>query len=501
MIAVIISLFRIGILKPKGLIILMKSIFKEGTNLNALLLYCSRKYKDRVALVQGEQTLTYEELYLLVSNQASCLLQQHHLKQGQKVAILSRNTIGFSVLMFALSRIGVDMVLLNPEISKTQLDRLNQKYAYDLFIFEHHELAKKFVLKGINYLLIHELKINHSDLSLDRFANPLAKAMSGQITVLTSGTTGEFKAISRKQRFIDFLYPLSALVNKIALQRFNSIYIAVPFYHGFGLAAIMVSILLGTEIHVSKGFDDKEAVRIIERNHIEVVALVPSMLTRILNVSSNALKGVKRIISGGAALHPSLIVETFQKVGSVLYNLYGTTEAGFCILATPKDLLQYPEALGKAIHGVALRLDSSEDIGELEVKSKWSVTQGKSRWVKTGDLAYIDQTKLVFLKGRVDSMIVSGGENVYPIALENVISKHSLVSEVSVVGVSDASFGQRLKAFVVLKIGVSVSETELKDWLKARVARYQMPVQIVFLDELPLSSIGKVNTLLLSEKV
>ena len=325
--------------------------------------------------------------------------------------------------------------------------------------------------------------------------------MSGQITVLTSGTTGEFKAISRRQRFIDFLYPLSALVNEIALQRFNSVYIAVPFYHGFGLASIIVSILLGTEIYVTKGFDDKEAVRIIERNHIEVVALVPSMLKRIHNVSSNALKGVKRIISGGAALSPRMIAETFQKVGSVLYNLYGTTEAGFCILATPKDLLRHPETLGKAIHGVALRLTSSEDIGELEVKSKWSVRQGKSKWVKTGDLAFVDQTKLVFLKGRVDSMIVSGGENVYPLDLENVISQHPQVYEVSVIGVPDISFGQRLKAFVVLKKGVSVSETELKDWLKARVARYQMPAQIVFLDELPLSSIGKVNTLLLSEKM
>ena len=501
MIAIIISLFRIGVLMPKGLIILMKSMLKEGTNLCTLLLYSATKYKDRVALVQGEQRLTYEELYLLVLNQASCLLQQHHLKQGQKVAILSRNTVDFSVLMFALSRIGVDVVLLNPEISKTQLDRLSQKYAYDLLIFEHHELAKKFVLKGINYLLIHELKVNQRDLSLDRFVNPLAKVMSGQITVLTSGTTGEFKAVSRRQRFIDFLYPLSALVNKIALQRFKSIYIAVPFYHGFGLAAMIVSILLGTEIHIARGFDEKKAIRIIEQNHIQVVALVPSMLVRMLNASSSALKGVKRIVSGGAALSPSLIAETFQKVGSVLYNLYGTTEAGFCILATPKDLLQYPEALGKAIHGVALRLASLEDIGELEVKSKWSVRQGRSRWVKTGDLAYIDQTKLVFLKGRVDSMIVSGGENVYPLDLENVMSQHPQVYEVSVIGVPDISFGQRLKAFVVLKKGVSVSETELKDWLKARVARYQMPAQIVFLDELPLSSIGKVNTLLLSEKM
>ena len=501
MIAIIISLFRVGVLMPKGLIILMKSMLKEGTNLSTLLLYSATKYKDRVALVQGEQRLTYEELYLLVSNQASCLLQQHHLKQGQKVAILSRNTVDFSVLMFALSRVGVDVVLLNPEMSKIQLDRLNQKYAYDLLIFEHHELAKKFVLKGINYLLIHELKINQRDLSLDRFVNPLAKVMSGQITVLTSGTTGEFKAVSRRQRFIDFLYPLSALVNKIALQRFKSIYIAVPFYHGFGLAAMIVSILLGTEIHIARGFDEKKAIRIIEQNHIQVVALVPSMLVRMLNASSSALKGVKRIVSGGAALSPSLIAETFQKVGSVLYNLYGTTEAGFCILATPKDLLQYPEALGKAIHGVALRLASLEDIGELEVKSKWSVRQGRSRWVKTGDLAYIDQTKLVFLKGRVDSMIVSGGENVYPLDLENVMSQHPQIYEVSVVGVPDPSFGQRLKAFVVLRIGVSISEIELKDWLKARVARYQMPVQIVFLDELPLSSTGKVNTLLLSEKM
>ena len=461
---ILISLFRIGLWVPSRLWQLLRGIYKEGTTLNALLFYGSVIFKDRVAFVQDGRKISYKELYDRVSDQVVAISEECELKQGDQAAILARNSVQSVMLLFALSKIGVHVVLLNPEMSQGQLLRLHQKYLFDAVFYEHSELIEQLgQLAGTKIELIDKLLTNATSVEKQIRKHALRRRSAGKIIVLTSGTTGEFRAASRQQRIIDFLRPLAALVNELQLYKFHTVYIPVPIYHGFGLAALIVSVLLGSEIHITNTFDEKQAAKLVSEHKIEVITVVPTMLNRMLSDSPTSLKNVQRILSGGAPLNPGLITATFRQVGAVLYNLYGTTEAGFCILGTPQDLRQNPASVGRAIEGVKIRVAvSQKEIGELEVKSRWGVHEKGRKWIKTGDLAFIDETKLVFLKGRTDSMIISGGENVYPMDLEKIMSTHGQIHTVAVIGVPDANFGARLKAFVVLKEDEAISENELR---------------------------------------
>jgi len=328
----------------------------------------------------------------------------------------------------------------------------------------------------------------------------LGRHKSGKIVVLTGGTTGEFKSASRKPSLINFINPFFALLTDINIDRYHSIYISTPIYHGFGLASLIVSTLLGSEQFIIRKYKTEEACKLIRENKIEAVILVPLMLQRMLKHDKNALDSLKSILSGGAPLESNLVRYTLQQLGDVLYNLYGTSEAGFSILAKPKDLRIYPTTIGKPIRGVSIRIVNKNQqeakqgtVGMICIKSNWVMDSKSNRWVPTGDLGYIEKDGFVFLRGRSDSMIISGGENVYPEELEEVLMQNELIESCAVIGISDVEFGQRLKAFVVLKEKSDLTEDKILKWLLDKVARYQIPAQIRIIDLLPMSSTGKID--------
>jgi fatty-acyl-CoA synthase len=264
------------------------------------------------------------------------------------------------------------------------------------------------------------------------------------------------------------------------------------------LASLLMGIILGAELHFTPRFDAARSVEAIARYRIEVVTLVPLMLQRMLRYDWEALSSLQCILCGGAAIDPGLAKEAIERLGSKLFNLYGTSEAGFCILGTPKCLGKKPGSIGQPVSGVRAKIVNDSDlvvgdgiIGRLCIRSAWSTSQ--KNWIETGDLAYRDLEGDIFLCGRVDDMIVSGGENVYPIELENVLMQHPDLESAVAVGIPDPEFGQRLKAVVVVKQDAMLDSAILLDWLKPRIARYQMPAIIEFRDGLPYTSLGKLD--------
>ena len=292
-----------------------------------------------------------------------------------------------------------------------------------------------------------------TDASIDELAQRpkppnirLKKTKAGNIVVMTGGTTGQPKAASRKPTVLDFLPPFMALLTQIHLDNYRRVYIATPIYHGFGVAALFVGVMLGTEMYLLDRFEAERACELIERNQIEAVTVVPLMLQRLLNRNIEALKSLRCVVTGGALLSPALTCESLEMLGPTLFNLYGTSEGGFAIMATPESLARKPESIGKPVRGVRARLvDQNEKevngktVGRLLVRSSW--TTSKKNWIDSGDLAYRDEEGDIFLCGRADDMIVSGGENVYPIELENVLARHKDVASVAVVGILDEEFG------------------------------------------------------------
>jgi acyl-CoA synthetase (AMP-forming)/AMP-acid ligase II len=184
----------------------------------------------------------------------------------------------------------------------------------------------------------------------------------------------------------------------------------------------------------------------------------------------------------------------------VLYNLYGTSEAGLCTIATPQDLTRYPHTIGRKIWGSRLkiineRLEEAEDgqVGQFCFRNRWSMRTGGRSWIETGDLGYRNEKGYYFLSGRTDSMIVSAGENVYPLEVEQVLLGHPQVEDAAVIGIPDEDFGQRLKAFILPAPHAEIAEEELLEWLRPRLARYQMPKEISVVNHLPYTSLGKLN--------
>jgi acyl-CoA synthetase (AMP-forming)/AMP-acid ligase II len=316
--------------------------------------------------------------------------------------------------------------------------------------------------------------------------------------VLTGGTTGAPKAAARRPSPLAFIRLFLHLVAALGLDRCRAAWVGVPLFHGYGIAAFLVALTLGRTVHLAPRFEAAAAAALIEAEGIDAAVVVPSMLRRMLTAGAE-LGCLRCIVSGGAALPPSLAAETRARLGDVLFNLYGTSEGGVAVFAAPEDLAEAPDTIGREIWGVRVAILGAGDApvpdgtpGRLCVASSAAVS--RSGWIETGDIGLRDPaTGRLFVRGRADDMIVSGGENVSPWEVETVLATHPHVREAAAVGVPDPDFGQRLVAFVEPRDGATLDAAALSAWLADRIARYQRPRSIHLLDQLPLTPIGKVD--------
>lgn len=496
------KLSKIGLLTPVGIARLAFSLFGEGTNLMALLRLAARKYKNQIAVVDEREAVSYADLYRQSKNLAGALQNDFRLQAGNKAAFLCRSHANFIRALCASARIGARLFLLNPEMTAEQFTALAAKHKFD-FLFYDGEVAHLVNDDWTNKSLVtgnaEKPSVETLSKTEKQSRKKIRRTLAGEIIVLTGGTTGTPKTARRKPSVFNFLNPFFALLTQLHLDRYQSVYIATPAYHGFGIAAIIIGMILGEKMFLMPRFDAAKACALIEKNQIEAITVVPLMLQRMLIHDADALRSIECVISGGAALNPALVAETQARLGDKLFNLYGTSEAGFSVIATPADLRRAPDTIGRKIGGVNLAILDGDDkpvpfgtVGKICIKSLWSVKTDKN-FVETGDLGLQDENGYLFLRGRTDEMVVSGGEKVYPIELENILVKHPGVRQVAVVGIPDREFGQRLKAFVVPAPDANLAETTIKDWLVPRVARFQMPAVVEFLEELPTTAIGKIN--------
>jgi acyl-CoA synthetase (AMP-forming)/AMP-acid ligase II len=494
------KLQRTGLLTVPGLVRLAEALLTTGLNLMAMARVAAKLHPRRVAITDERESLTYPELWQQAEALAVALHAGHGIQARQKVAIACRNHAAAIKAIFAFSRLGTNVFLVNPEMSGDQLRALDERFHFDFYVHDE-ELAPVFSGSPLGKKALPSYDPDGD--SIDRLASRsaqgrLKKVKTGNLVVLTGGTTGKPKAASRKPSILNFLPPFVALLTQVNLDRYRSVYVATPIYHGFGLAAALMGVMLGAEMYFTRRFDASRSCALIARHRIEVVTLVPLMLQRMLQRDPASLAALQCIITGGALLSPALARESLAQLGPNLFNLYGTSEAGFSIMATPKSLRRKPASIGKPVWGARASVVNESDqeagvkaVGRLRIRSAWATS--REGWTETGDLAYRDPEGDVFLCGRVDDMIVSGGENVYPVELENVLLQHPDVESAAVVGIADAEFGQRLKAVVVARTGRTLDEAALRAWLKPRVARYQMPAVVEFCDELPYTPLGKLD--------
>jgi fatty-acyl-CoA synthase len=273
-----------------------------------------------------------------------------------------------------------------------------------------------------------------------------------------------------------------------------------------------LGLALGSTLVVRRHFDPEATLDSLEENEATALVVVPVMLQRMLElpdheVAARDTSHLKVIFVSGSALSVDLVKRSMKAFGPVVYNMYGSTEIAYATIATPKDLAEEPGSVGKVVRGVVVKI--LDDAGE-EVESGASgrifvgnsaqfegYTGGETKeqikgLMSSGDVGHFDRKGRLFIDGRDDEMIVSGGENVFPAEVEDLLVGHEAIAEAAVIGVDDEKFGQRLKAFVVVREGKELSEDDVKAYVKDNLARYKTPREVVFMDELPRNPTGKV---------
>ncbi len=475
------------------------------------------RYPDSAAIVDDRGTLTFEEVHRR-TNALARRLGEEGISQGDSVAIMCRNHRGFVEATVACSKLGASGLYLNTAFAGPQVaDVVEGEDAVALIYDEEFgELVHEGGSSRKRFIAWSEPGASPSDPRLDDLiatgdASDLqAPSENGRVVILTSGTTGSPKGAARKQP--DSIEPAAALFSKIPLRARETTMIAAPMFHSWGFAHFTLALPLGSTIVLRRSFDPEETLRAVSQHRATTLAVVPVMLQRILDLGAETIAryethSLKVIAVSGSALPGELATRAMDTFGDVLYNLYGSTEVAWATIATPEDLRAAPGTAGRPPMGTIVKLlddDGREakagEGGRIFVANEMmfdGYTGGGGKEIvdglmSTGDVGRFDSQGRLFVDGRDDEMIVSGGENVFPREVEDLLSDHGDIEEAAVVGVLDKKFGQRLKAFVVLRNGAELSEEAVKEYVKANLARYKAPREVVFLEELPRNATGKV---------
>lgn len=507
---------RAGVLnpvRPSRLVRMASAWWQWRSSVATLGAVAAARWPDRTALVDDLGALSYAELDRRASALAGALVADYGIGPGSSIAVMCRNHRGFVEGVLAAGRTGADLVLLNTEFPAPTLAKVLQRHEIDVVICDE-EFDARFVAaghRGPTVLAWCEDREGQAARTVDalvrRGLTGSRPESNGKLVILTSGTTGVPKGVPRTLSALGTLAPGITALTTLSLRSGESMLIGPPLFHGFGLAFFISALTLGDTMILRRRFDPEVVLADIERHRVHTALVVPVMLQRMIAARAGQdTSSLKVLCSGASALTPALADRATAAFGHVLYNGYGSSEVGMATLATPDDLRDAPGTVGRPLGGIQVALLDDEghevpegDTGRIFVGSAlafegYSGGGGKevvNGLMSTGDLGFFDPDGRLFVAGREDDMIVSGGENVFPLEVENALARHESVADVAVIGVPDEEFGQRLKAFVV-PAGPGVRADELIEYLNQLVSRFMVPREIVLVDDLPRNATGKV---------
>lgn len=486
------KLFRLHLLTPRGIARLMASFAVEGISLMAVLRFAAKYYPERIAVVCEEQRLSYSEFYAHARQMAVKLYAEHGLRKGARVGLMCRNHLTAALLLPALSRLGAHVKLLNTGLAPSAVSDLMTRL--DLLIYDA-ELSDRLPTDKLPCATLTAEDLPH-DFANKNHSLPRV-TRGGNITVLTGASSGHYKEASRSTRVFQFLPPFFALLKQIHIDEYDSVAMPLPLYHGFGLATFIISLAMGKKIALLRHFVADDAMKLIHKERIQVLPVVPAMLGRLWQDSGAAecLRSIRCIICGGDRLDRKWADETASHLGNVLFNLYGTSEAGFFMLATPDDLARFDEVtIGRPIVGVKCRISApdSHGTGTLQVRSGWAMAGLRGKWQDTGDLVSRNNQGYYFYRGRADNMVVCAGENVYPEHVEHVINAHPEVIISKVYADKDNDFGTVLNADVELMPDSDATADDIKAWIRPQLSRAELPHHIT-LRQVKVTDTGKIR--------
>ncbi|HEX5087378.1 MAG TPA: AMP-binding protein, partial [Nocardioides sp.] len=489
-----------GILRPYSPVKLARAgraLQQWGTGPAGGFLAISTLVADRTWVVDERGELTFGEVDRR-TNRLARALRGLGVEEGDSVALMARNHRGFVEATVAAAKLGADLIFLNTAFAGPQLvDVLERE---DPAVVIHDEEFTGMLEKAD----VDERVLSWAD--GETTLTTLDSLIAGEpddapvdvpdhhsrIVILTSGTTGTPKGAPRNEAGIDAAI---SLLSRMPLKYGWKVHIAAPLFHTWGFAHLMLSLLLGHTVVLRRKFDPEAALALVDEHGCDEVVVIPVMLQRMLALPDETLgkyrlATVKVVAASGSALPGDLALSWMDHFGDNLYNTYGSTEVAYASIATPEDMRTHPATAGKPPWATVVKIldDDGKEVpqggsGRIFVGNSLlfeGYTGGGNKdmvdgLMSSGDVGRFDEQGLLYVEGRDDEMIVSGGENVFPREVEDLLADHEAVVEVAVIGVEDEEFGQRLKAFAVLGENANVSEEDLKAYVKANLASYKAP--------------------------
>ena len=491
----------------------------------------AQRCPDRAGLIDERGTLTWRQL----DDRCDALgvaLQQRNPDSGlpATVAVMCRNHRGFIEALVGANRIGADVVLLNTSFAGPAMAEVIERESagrpitviYDEEFTDTVERALRDIPNATRILAWTD-SADSTDVTGSATATvdslieahlgrrPQPASRKSDVILLTSGTTGAPKGAKRSAGS-GGAGDLKAVLDRTPWRAEEPIVIAAPMFHAWGFSQLLFAALLACPIVTRRKFDPEATLALIDRHRATGLAVVPVMFDRIMDLPDDvrnrySAKSLRFATASGSRMRPDVVTAFMDQFGDVIYNNYNATEAGMIATATPADLRAAPDTAGRPADGTELRILSADhrevadgEVGQIFVRSSTlfdGYTSGATKdfhdgFMASGDMGYLDAAGRLFVVGRDDEMIVSGGENVYPIEVEKTLTAHPGVAEAAVLGVDDEQYGQRLAAFVVLDKGASVEVDDLKQDVRDNLANYKVPRDITLLPALPRGSTGKI---------
>ena len=474
---------------------------------------------DGLALIDEAGQLTWRELDARCDALAVGLRDLPGTAVGT-VAILCRNHRGLVEALAATSRLGADAVLLNTGFAGPQLADVLEREQADVLIADDEfdtvvEAATqrlpdlRRVRAWTEYQSTRGVTVNGL-IDANRGARPARPERAGRIVLLTSGTTGTPKG-ARRGGSTD-VASLAAMLDRIPWRAGESIVIAAPVFHAWGFGQVAIAATMTCTMIMRRRFDPVATLDMVRDHGATGLAVVPVMLERITDLPDDVLDDhpmptLRFATASGSRMRSDALVAFLDRYGDVVYNSYNATEAGLITTATPADLRTAPETAGRPLAGTSVRILDDDDrevpvgeVGRIVVANNSGFDGYTSSDTKafsdghmvSGDVGRFDENGLLFVVGRDDEMIVSGGENVYPLEVELVIGALDEVVEVAVTGVDDDRFGQRLVAHVVRAPEAEIGAEDIQRHVREQLAGFKVPRDVHFLDELPRNATGKI---------
>ncbi|MET3696313.1 fatty-acyl-CoA synthase [Bacillus oleivorans] len=476
---------------------------------------------DNIAVIDGEtnQVYTYEQLDYR-SNSLAYSLQNMGVKKGDRLAILSPNDVSYLDLLFACIKLNAIFVPLNWRLAKEEIEWiLNDSEPACVFCHSDYTLMiSDFARFSVITLHTEQYKSmvsgNRHPVLFEEQHERDALAM-----IYTGGTTGKPKGVILSHQSI--LWNAMNTIISWNLTKDDTTLTVLPMFHTGGLNALTIPILLmGGKVVLAQLFTPEKATRLLEQHQCTIVLFVPTMYQSFINshvFTEHSYPSMKLFLSGGAPC-PAEIYDAFKEKGILFKEGYGLTEAGpnnFYI--DPEMAYEKRGSVGKPMLFNDAKIINDEgkeakanEIGELWVKGKhgfelyWNnleatVETKNDGWIATGDLAKKDEEGYYYIVGRKKDLIITGGENVYPLEVEQCLLKHPSILEAAVVGIPDMYWGEKVTGFLVVKDGSCLDDKEITDFCAQYLGKYKIPKTYHIVAELPKTHVGKIDKKRLKE--